>query len=108
MIYARGRGVEHDDLEAVKWYRLAADQGFAAAQSNLGFMYAFGRGVPQDVVQAYMWLNLSAAQGYDVAIKNRDIVAGHMTPAQIAEAQKLARDWKSKKEEEGGQVVGAD
>ncbi len=50
-----------DDAEAVRWYRLAADQGIASAQNNLGFMYARGRGVPQDDVQAHMWYNLSAS-----------------------------------------------
>ena len=43
-----------------------------------------------------MWFNLSAAQGDADATKNRDIVAAKMTPAQIAEAQKLAREWKPK------------
>ena len=42
-MYANGRGVEQDDAEAVKWYRLAAEQGGAAAQFNLGWMYANGR-----------------------------------------------------------------
>ena len=49
--------------EALKWYRLAADQGNAIAQYNLGFMYDNGQGVPQDYVRAHMWFNLSAAQG---------------------------------------------
>jgi len=44
------------------------------------------------------WLNLSAAQGYDLAVENRDFVAKYMTPVQIAEAQKLAREWKPKPE----------
>jgi len=58
-----------------------------------------GHGVPQDYVIAYMWLNLSAAgpnnrEGVKLASELRDVVAAKMTPAQIAEAQKLARDWK--------------
>jgi hypothetical protein len=51
-------------------------------------------GVLQDYVRAHMWFNLSAAQGYQDAVKNRDMVALRMTPSQIAEAQKLAREWK--------------
>ena len=80
---------------------LAAEQGQADAQIALGFMYYFGHGVPQDYVQAHMWSNL-AASGYipgktrDQSVKDRDIVAEKMTPAQIAEAQKLAREWKPK------------
>ena len=64
------------------------------SRSKLGLMYEQGKGVPQDYVLAYMWLNLSAAQGQETAVKVRDIVAGKMTPEQLAEAQRLARDWK--------------
>jgi len=81
--------------EAAKWFHLAADQGRADAQSNLGLMYAEGEGVPQDFVQALMWFTLSAAQHHKDGVENRDKAAGLMTPAQIAEAQKLARGWKS-------------
>ena len=81
--------------EAAKWFHLAADQGRADAQSNLGSMYAEGEGVPQDFVQALMWFTLSAAQNHKDGIENRDRAIQLMTPAQIAEAQKLARGWKS-------------
>ena len=42
----------------MKWYRLAADQGHAKAQNNLGSIYVKGQGVPQDYVLAHMWFNL--------------------------------------------------
>ena len=90
----RGRGVTQNYAEAVKWFRFAADQGDASAQYALGLMYGNGRGVPHDYVSAHMWFNLSAARGIQNAVKVRDEVAKHMTPAQIAEAQKLAREWK--------------
>jgi hypothetical protein len=45
-----------------------------------------------------MWFNLSAAQGNQIAVNNRDRVTQHMTTAQIAEAQKLAREWKPTKQ----------
>jgi hypothetical protein len=77
-------------------YRKAAEQGDADAQSNLGLMYGFGRAGPQDSVLAYMWANLAAAQGSDRGKENRDIVAKRMTSEQIAEAQRLAREWKPK------------
>ena len=96
-MYQGGRGVPQDDTEAVRWYRLAANQGFAVAQYNLGVMYRNGRGVPQDDVAAHMWLDLAGAQssGYerDLYVKLRDDVAAGMTPEQIAEAQRLAREW---------------
>ena len=92
--YGKGQGVRQDHAEAAKWYRLAAAQGFASAQFNLGFMYVTGQGVRQDYVQAHMLWNLAAAQGVADAIKTRDRAANLMTPAQIAEAQRLAREWK--------------
>ena len=95
-MYANGEGVPQDYAAAVAWYRKAAEQGNTSAQTNLGLMYANGQGVPQDDVQAHMWFNLAAAKGHADAIKNRDIAAAKMTPAQIAEAQKLAREWKPK------------
>ena len=95
-MYANGQGVPQDYAAAVSWYRKAAEQGYAAAQFNLGVMYDKGQGVPQDYVQAHKWWNLAAANGDADAIKSRDIVAKKMTPAQIAEVQKLAREWKPK------------
>jgi TPR repeat protein len=56
-------------------------------------MYEKGQGVPQNYIQAHMWYNLAATQGNEIAKENRDIVAKRMTPAQIAEAQELARKW---------------
>ena len=91
--YADGRGVPQDAAEAVRWYRLAAEQGYTSAQFNLGLMYATGRGVPQDDVDAHMWLDLAAATGHEDARKARDIVAASMTREQIAAAQARARKW---------------
>jgi hypothetical protein len=91
--YDTGRGVAEDDLEAARLYRLAADQGLALAQYNLGFMYAAGKGVRQNDVLAYMWSNLAAAQGFEGAQGNKDIIEERMTREQIAEAQRLSREW---------------
>ena len=91
-MFAKGIGVVQDYVEAVRWYRLAATQGHADAQTNLGFMYGNGRGVPMDVVRAHMWFNLAAAKGDADAVKNRDFAASKMSPQQMAEAQKLARE----------------
>lgn len=101
LMYATGRGVQQDYTEAVKWYRMAANKGVASAQNNLAIMYTGGQGVPQDYVQAYMWFTIAAstfpvseAEERSKVAKNLDAVAADMTPAQIAEAQKLAREWK--------------
>ena len=96
LMYDNGQGVTQNHAEAVKWYRLAADQGYANAQYNLGLIYYTGQGVPQNHVQAHKWFNLAGAGGDEDGRKNRDIVAKVMTPAQIAEAQRLASEWKPK------------
>jgi uncharacterized protein len=108
VMYNEGRGVPVDYAEAVKWSRKAADQGNATGQYALGFMYANGRGVPRDYVQAHKWWTIAASaneeesrDARDNAIHGLADVAARMTPEQIAEAQKLAREWKPKKEESG-------
>ncbi len=102
-MYDNGLGVPQDFAESVKWYRLAAEQNNAVAQYNLGVMYANGRGVPQDDVLAHIWSSRAAAklppgEERDGAVNTRDSLAERMTPAQIADAQKLAREWKRKPE----------
>ena len=62
-MYDTGRGVLQDDAEAVRWYRLAAEQGDVDAQFNLGAMYGTGRGVLQDDAEAARWYRLAAEQG---------------------------------------------
>ena len=92
-MYGTGRGVPQDFVEAARWFRLAAEQGSAIAQYNLGDMYGNGEGVPEDIVLAYMWYNLAAAQGNEVAQDSKDILEQYMTSEQIAEAQRLSREW---------------
>ena len=98
VLHFAGVAVSENRIEAAKWFRRAADQGHIGAQAYLGLSYATGLGVPKDNIHAYMWLSLAAARGDQDAISNRNRVARQMTPAQIAEAQKLAREWKSKPE----------
>jgi uncharacterized protein len=86
-----------DYAEALKWYRLAAAQGEADAQYNLGVMYARGQGVAQDDVRAHMWFNLGAVSGDAQSAESRDVAARGMTPQQIAEARKLARECEARK-----------
>jgi TPR repeat protein len=85
-------------VSGLRWWRSAAEQGLAAAQFNLRRSLANGRGVPQNLVEAYMWLSLAAArlppgQVSELAVRGRDAVRASMTLAQIAEAQRLAREW---------------
>ena len=92
-MYANGLGVRQDDAEAVRWYRLAADQGDASGHFNLGMMYANGLGVPQDDVEAARWWRLAADQGVAEAQSNLRVVEARMTAEQIAESQRRAREW---------------
>ena len=108
MIY-QGLGTTQDYAEAAKWYRRSAWYGLGFAEAMLGVMYYFGQGVLQDYVQAHMWLNIAASRSqqsgdlaapekYAAAIKLRDDITREMTPAQLAEAHRLARAWRPKPE----------
>jgi len=106
LAYAKGQAVPRDYAEANRWFRKAADQGDAASQSILGFAYLTGRGLSQNTVEALKWDILAASQSVasqdnrdasafrDLAIKNRDALVSKMSAVQVAEAQKLARDWR--------------
>ena len=93
-MYHEGQGVAQDHVEALKWLGLAAAQGDPGAQFLLGVQYGKGEGVPIDCVLAHMWFSLAAAQGFSIADRNRDLVKLSMTPDQLAEAQRMAREWK--------------
>ncbi len=98
-MYVNGEGVPQDFRSAMYWYTKAAEAGDAVAQNSLGVMYVNGQSVPQDYVQAHKWFNLAAATAIhkevrDRAVNNRDLAARKMSILQIAEAQKLAREWK--------------
>jgi TPR repeat protein len=80
--------VPEDDAEALRLYRLAAEQGVAKAQHNLGVMYANGEGVPQDYAEAYAWFCVAATSGDVDAVKNRDVAKELLTAEQLSKAQK--------------------
>ncbi|HSM70197.1 MAG TPA: hypothetical protein VK851_01515, partial [Anaerolineales bacterium] len=61
--------------------------------TSLGFMYANGFGVPKDFVRAYMWSSVAAASGGNMAQENLESFTDYMTPGQVAEAQRLSREW---------------
>ena len=91
LAYLLGEGVHQDDEAAVKWQKLAAEQGHTRSQLVFGYLYSVGRGAPQDDVYAHMWSNIAASAGDQDAENRGDELTERMTPAQIAEAQKLAR-----------------
>ena len=83
---------------SVEWYRLAAEQGHAEAQFQLGAAYLLGRGVPEDPIQAHKWLNLAASrmsgERFEEIKKTRDLLADEMSVDQLNTARRLAAKWK--------------
>lgn len=102
LLYSIGQGpVRRNDADALRWFRLAADQGHAKAQSNLGAMYALGLGGEKNLVKAYKWFTLAASaypegEDRDQELKNLKNASDEMAPAQIALAEKLAKEWQPK------------
>lgn len=92
-MYAEGLGIDRDGQEAVIWYKKSAKKDNLDAMFRLGIMYEEGQVVPQNYIQAHKWLNLAASKSVEQAAKDRDQVAGKMTPQQLEEAQKLASEW---------------
>ena len=92
-MYDYGIGIQKDDTEAARWYRMAAEQGHTDAQFNLGFEYATGKGVPQDYVRAFAWWNILAVQGDEAALENLGIITKRMTSSAITEAKKLSHEY---------------
>lgn len=81
------------DVDSLTEYEVAAKQGRADALYNLGLAYSTGNGVGVDFIAAHKWFNLAAMRGVDAAKSWRAQLAREMLPAQIAEAQRLAREW---------------
>jgi hypothetical protein len=102
--YWYGAGVKSDYTEAVKWYLKAAEQGDAFSQHALAEAYAKGMGVKTDYVHAHMWANLATVsysnvpEGQVESEKLRASLAYKMTPKQIEEAEKMAKEWKPNKQ----------
>lgn len=101
-LYVQGQGVPRDDVEAARWFEKAALKENWTGQMKMGMCHMCGLGLPLDYLKAYMWFDLATARstGHDQMLNRnlRDTFAGmHLTPAQIAEAQRLAREWKSQK-----------
>ncbi|MBN9131874.1 MAG: SEL1-like repeat protein [Nitrosospira multiformis] len=93
LLYLTGNGALQDFAEAAKWLQLAAEQGYGPAQYELGLIYRNGYGLPADPMQSYVWLNLAAAAGVQQAIAARDEVMRALSSKQLAQAQKISREW---------------
>jgi uncharacterized protein len=81
------------DIDSLAQYERDAKQGRADALYNLGLAYSTGQGVGVDMVAAHKWFNLAAVRGVEAAKGWRNQLAAEMTIGQVAEAQRLAREW---------------
>lgn len=95
--YRNGEGVATNEVEAVQWFRKAGEQGDRLGQYMLGFCYQYGKGVASNSVEALKWFNLSAAQDFDLAKKTQSEVGNLLKKEQVAEAQRLAGEFKPQK-----------
>lgn len=95
-LFEFGDGIKSNKAAAY-YYRQAAKQGYRDAQLDLARLYEQGKGLPPDAVQAWLWYSLAARQGDASAIPGRDRVSTRMSPAQIAEAERLLREWRALK-----------
>jgi TPR repeat protein len=93
-LYMFGSGVEKDEVEGAKWFRKAAEQNLAEAQGNLSVCYLEGKGVAKDIVESYKWAVLAGSQWTDEKRRALQGLEDTLTPEQIAEGQKRARDFK--------------
>ena len=93
--YYLGLGVTQDYAEAAKWYKKAAEQWDSVSQIILGAMYKKGKGIPKDFVEAYKWFSIAGETGSG-RMHIEKLGKRKMTPGQIAEAQRLAREWMEK------------
>ena len=91
-MYSKGYGVARNEKVAFKWCKLAAEQGNARAQCNLGMKYHEGKGIEKDHVLAHMWINIAAINGLSGAARVQDIVSKMMSASQIEKAQDFARE----------------
>ena len=77
-IYTWGQGVAVDYKRAMAAYKIAAEEGDAICQYELGVMYSKGEGIDSpDFEQALVWFEKAAAQDYPPAISNLGVLALH-------------------------------
>jgi len=96
LMYASGKGVTKNIGEALRWIHLAAEQENVTAQFYLGGVYFSSTAIQQDYVQAYKWFMLAARTDSSRA-EMLTTLTQKMTPAQLAEAQRLVKSWSPRK-----------
>src|SRR6266550_7921689 len=93
---ARGdTGMAYIDCDALTQFEAEARKGRIEALYNLGLAYSTGQGVSVDYIAAHKWFNLAAMRGSEIAKSWRAQISAEMSSSQIAEAQRLAREFLS-------------
>jgi uncharacterized protein len=98
LLYYDGLGIPQSYSDAVLWFKRSADQGYEKAELNLGAMYGVGKGVHKNLIESYKWLSICAATGDAKCAAERDLVAKKLNSKKLAEAQRMAKEWKAQKE----------
>jgi uncharacterized protein len=96
-MHYKGQGMAQNHTKSSEWWQKAAEQGHGMAQFRLGRLYRKGEGVVLDYEQAYMWLLIASEHGQEMSGEFREEVVKSMTDIQIANAQRLAREWVEKR-----------
>jgi len=99
--YRLGDGVEQNNVEAVKYYRKAAEQGLADAQYRLGLMYALGKGIKKDVFQATEWIRKAAEQSNPEAEDWLGWMYSYSKSGEVKVDYKEAEKWLRKAADQG-------
>jgi TPR repeat protein len=94
VLYASGKVFEKNFAEAVRWWRKAAEQGQRSAQFNLAQALLDGKEIPRDLIEAYKWASLAAEQGDQDAAAVREEIAIRLSPSDVGEGLRRARDFK--------------
>ena len=81
-------------VEALKWFELAAEQGVADAQYNLGLMYATGNGIPINFVTAHLWWSVAVDFGSEEARRKLVFLERLMSDSDLGKARSLAVEWR--------------
>lgn len=97
--YELGRNVKPNGLETIRWLKLAAEQGYAPAEYELGRMYLYGRGIPADYQQALLWETKAALQGERSA--QRDLAFMYERGFGVPQDPGEAAVWNRKAAEQG-------
>jgi len=96
-VLSAGRDAGSPDYgSAAVWFQQAAERGLADSQFNLAVLHENGLGVAKNHAQAYAWYSLAALSGDKESARRRDLIKGKLGPAEVAEGEKLVREFKAK------------